>query len=1009
MPKQSDPPVHDPVPAAQYERVRPSVEPARPPGQPGAASQSPADQSAADVDPDPTPAMETFGPQSQRGKDAQIGPYQIISTLGEGGMGTVYLARQSEPVERVVALKLIRGSLAGPTALSRFAAERQALARLSHVNVAQMFEAGTTDDFCPYFAMEHVDGIPITDYCDQHQLSIESRLELFIGVCAGVQHAHQRGIIHRDLKPSNILVHEVDGVPIPKVIDFGIAKALDGSLSGGRQLTGTGMVGTPSYMSPESFHFDGEILDVDTRTDVYALGVLLYELIAGVRPFERRDISLSQLLKVITETDARKASTCFLSETLAQRNVIAAHRATSADELLRRLRLDLDWIAAQALARQRDERYASVSDLAADVGRHLANQPVLASPPSLGYRTRKFVRRHRAGVAIAATGLLLLIAFVTTLILQTARIAAERDRANRESAARGAVSEFLTDLFKVSDPSEARGNSITARELLDRGAQKIESELADQPVIQAELMETIGVIYRELALYKQAQPLIEAALATRIQLFGETHRDTLRAKMNQASIFNKQQRFAEAGALYESIAVTAKKTLPDEDPLFAEIMLELGSTYMFEADYEQAERVLLDSVERFRRVKGDQPDDYRAQLELTKLYLYQSHYDEAQTRYREILAQSTQSLGGDHPQTLLAMDGLAGAYFFQGDYEHAVEIYQQLLLTNQRIFGPDHPRPITTSLNLAAALELAGNWEEALALYEHTDTVAKRALGPDSGATLMNANNLADLYTSRGRYEDAKRLRLEVIESRMRVLGSEHSQTLESKFGLANLYALQGKYLLAVSALEEHLSAHERIFGPTDRVTLASRATLAQVYMELGRGDASEALYRRSWQLNQETFGDEHRHTLLSMQQLATLLMKRGQFDEAQSLQREVLALRQRVLGAEDLDTVSSTSALGALLVQVGHCDAALPLLKQSYASASKLKSNVKSALAIFHYNLASYAAACGKPTDALIELQAVRDLGWKSNWIRSDPALEPLRHSAEFRLLADAIGGEQE
>jgi len=953
-----------------------------------------------------TNATPGRAPEATAPPGMQVGPYRILTTLGEGGMGAVYLAQQTEPVERKVALKVIRSVLASATAIARFAAERQAMARLSHLNVAQMYEAGTTAEGRPYFAMEHVDGPPITEYCDRHALTLEQRLRLFMAVCAGVQHAHQRGIIHRDIKPSNILVHEVDGQPVPKVIDFGIAKALDGSLTGGDQLTGTGMLGTPSYMSPESLHLDGVELDIDTRTDVYALGVLLYALLAGVRPFERKEQSVAQLLRVIAENDAPRPSVRFGEEAPERREGIAQRRGIATEDLPRRLAVDLDWIVGKAIARQRDERYASVSDLSADIARHLDDQPVLATPPSLAYRTRKFVRRHRAGVAAAGIGLALVVAFVAAIVLQSARIAAERDRANGEAQARGAVSTFLVGLFTVSDPSEARGNSITARELLDRGAAKIERELVEQPAIQAELMLTIGKIYHELSLDKQAQPLLRRTVDTRVRLLGEKQADTLRAKLALADSLLFGEHIDEALALYQQVASVGREVLSPDDPQLAEPLLGIAKVHVSKARYAEAGQFARDALDHFMRTRGSEHQDTaRAMLWMAMIHGHEGRYDEAEKLYAKARSVNERTLGDDHPQTIEAMDSLATVHFFQAHYDQAVAQIRETLALHRRVLGAEHPRTIATSINLGAALQLQGSWEEALAVYEETAGVAERALGRDSGHFLMNANNLADLLAARGRYDEAAAIRREVIDTRTRLNGADFPSTLLARFDLARDLVLQGRNLDAVQPLRENLAARTRIRGASHPDTLVSMVTLADAYRELARYDEAEDVYRQSWQLRKQASGDEDQLTLASMQALATLLMQRGRLAEAEPLQRQVLALRQRVLGAEHWDTVHSTTALGALLVQLGRCDEARGLLEESFEISSKLKSDIRFAPAVFRYNLACYAAACGEVPLALDHLRTARDLGWKSTWILKDPTLSRLRGIAEFAALAKAIG----
>ncbi|HVR38496.1 MAG TPA: serine/threonine-protein kinase, partial [Thermoanaerobaculia bacterium] len=453
---------------------------------------------------EPTARNRPYATRTAGGRSLQqIGPYRIVRAIGEGGMGSVFLAQQDAPVQRNVAIKIIRSPFARVDDRVRFSAEQQAMARLHHPNVAQIFEAGTTEEGYPFFAMEWLDGEAITEYCDRRMLSIERRLELFISACDGVQHAHQKSIVHRDLKPSNMLVVEIDGRPVPKIIDFGIAKALDRPLADLSTLTGDGFVGTPAYLSPEAVKGAAQG-DIDTRADVYALGLVLYKLLAGTQPYENDDTLLERMLS-IANVELAPPHHYYLAQDHDEREAVAQRCSTTPSSLDRLLLGDLEAIVLKSVAKDREQRYGSVTELQADVRRFLAHETIEARTPSALQRLRKFTVRHRA--AVAATTLIV-IALVAGIIART--IEARRARAARQQAE--LVTRFLKDLFDAGNPWNGE---ITMHDLLREGAKRIDTQLRDAPLARAEVLNSIGSALMHQGDDELAAKLLREALAIR--------------------------------------------------------------------------------------------------------------------------------------------------------------------------------------------------------------------------------------------------------------------------------------------------------------------------------------------------------------------------------------------------------------------------------------------------------------------------------------------------------------
>jgi serine/threonine protein kinase len=686
-----------------------------------------------------------------------IGPYLLVKILGEGGMGQVWLAEQTAPVRRRVALKLIKGGLYDSAMMQRFESERQSLAVMNHPAIAKVFDAGSTADGQPYFVMEYVDGLPITRYCDNRKLKIRERLELFVKVCEGVQHAHQKAIIHRDLKPSNILVVEVDAKPVPRIIDFGIAKAVSSQANAEQtMLTQAGaLVGTPGFMSPEQT--DPRVQDVDTRTDVYSLGVILYVLLTGTLPFDLEEWKkkpLDEVLRQLREEDPQTPSTK-LREGKETATDTALKRATEPRQLVSMLRGDLDWITMKAIEKDRSRRYGTPSDLAADIDRYLQDKPVVARPASAGYRLKKYVQRHRWAVASASGAAVLLVAFAINQAVQLRRITRERDRANR-------ITDFMTDMFKVSDPSVARGNAVTAREILDKASKNIGTGLAKDPELQAEMMQVMATVYDNLGLYPQAETLADRAFETLRAVLGPKHPNTLGAEQR------------------------------------------LGWELFREGRNTDAEKLLRPTLEESRRLLGPtNPTTLGAMGSLGVTLNQEGRYPEAEKLEREAMGIEVRTYGPEHPFTVQAMDNLAHVLRNEGQFAEAEKLYRHTLEIHRRLLGPEHLITLLSLHNLGGVVLDEGRPAEAEKLYREATDIARRVLGPEHPDTALYMNDLANTLSDEGHYQEAEKLNREALEIRRRIFGPDQPVTASSVYNLACLAALMGRRDEALTLLSQ--------------------------------------------------------------------------------------------------------------------------------------------------------------------------------------------------------------
>jgi eukaryotic-like serine/threonine-protein kinase len=808
----------------------------------------------------------------------QIGQYRLVRSLGEGGMGEVWLAEQSAPVRRTVALKLLKAGMDTRQILARFEAERQALAMMQHPGIAQVFDAGATPAGRPYFVMEYVDGVRISRCCDDSRMTVPERVQLFAQVCDAVQHAHQKGIIHRDIKPSNVLVSRQGELPLPKVIDFGLAK-LTAENRTDVTLTEVGtLLGTPAYASPEQL--TPGVIDVDTRSDVYSLGALLYELLVGVLPFELERAGPDSLLELRSRIRMRepvRPSVRIAALGSARAGEIAGLRGVEPVALRRQLRGDLDWIVMKALEKDRTRRYNSPAELAQDLQRFLRHQPVMAGPPNAAYRVRKFVRRNWLGTAFASTLLALVVAFAIVSAVQVKRVRAERDRASAEAAKASSINRFLQDTLGSADPWQT-GADISVRETLQRASQQVDSSFKNQPLVAAAVRRTLGKTYVGLGRLDDGERQIRAALDARIKLLGHDNADVAESLADLANLYRERADYVAAIKTNAEALALRRKLLGNGSPVVAETLVDRAAMLKEHGDYAEADRAGREALTIRERLFGPDSDEVAGVLEELGLIAAGGLGDLSRGEKLVMRGYDIQRrlYGPDDLRTAAAASNLGSVYLYQGKNDLAEKYYRIATEGEVRHLGKSHPFAIAEAENLANALARLKRFDESLVLMKDVLAERRAVLGEDSPKVARTMINTATLLSVSGHLDEAESIYSEAIPRLSRAYGAEHPDVLHTLYAFGMLKMRQHQYSVAERLFRQALSGQVKVL-PADHTAIAdTRLALGKALTELKQFAEADTVLIQARTVFEKAYGNDGADTRASATALDKLRAARG-------------------------------------------------------------------------------------------------------------------------------------
>jgi tetratricopeptide (TPR) repeat protein/tRNA A-37 threonylcarbamoyl transferase component Bud32 len=898
----------------------------------------------------------------------RIGRYKLLQQIGEGGCGIVYMAEQEEPVRRRVALKVIKLGMDTKSVIARFEAERQALALMDHPNIAKVLDAGATDTGRPYFVMELVRGIKITDYCDENTVPTEARLQLFVQVCQAIQHAHQKGIIHRDIKPSNILVADHDGVPVPKVIDFGIAKATtDQRLTDKTLFTAfEQFIGTPAYMSPEQANLSG--LDIDTRTDIYALGVLLYELLTGQTPFDAKDLmaaGLDAMRRIILEQEPARPSTRLSTMLAADLTAVASHRHAEPGRLGTLLRGDLDWIVMKALEKDRTRRYETANGLALDIQRHLANEPVVARPPSAAYRVQKMIRRNKLACAAGGAVAIALVLGVVASTWQAVRARraenvqrelrqqaeASQKRSETEAAKADAVSDFLQQMLRSANPDALKGTQYSVRQMLDDFSAGLTNQLADQPEVEAAVRATIGRAYHRLGVATDARAHLERALALQRSIFGAESEQVAETLKECAWSCFEQSQFQQA-EIYAREALDICRQRRVSDLRIISTLLVLHRILKVEGRWAEATTITDEALSIAGKSPNIEFPDVASMLHgQAEMRNDQSRFTEAEALAQRAVAMHRRLRGQGHPETAWALFSLGVAQRGQQKLAESEAALREALTIFSKYYSAGHKSVDWVRRELKSVLETRGDFAglQALARQQlkeadkrieqnnadpeawmqrgsaHKDLNMGEVAMEDYAKARANSPNdvelrlrIAEQLRGQGKLDEVEPLYREALALQRKLPGGENQQVAITLGSLSFVLREKGELPEAETTAREALGIRKKLLGDEHADVAQSLHLLAWNLNLQGKHAEAESLSREEVAMWRKLLGNEHPNVAWALGDLTIFLRDQKKLPEAETAIRESLAIRRKAFGNEHPDAVSSSNLLSDLLREQG-------------------------------------------------------------------------------------------